>query len=137
MAAAIKAINAKIRSNKVLDYVCSTRTYRTRPEFPAGHRDRPGHDFGVDHEEVENGVFGLLARSSRSLYWRTGLVDRAIANNAGADFWGPVSNFGIPIAAVMDTQKDPDMYVPSLSYATTDIHPSSFISATRFLQAMN
>jgi hypothetical protein len=29
MAAAIKAINAKIRSNKVLDYVCSTRTYRS------------------------------------------------------------------------------------------------------------
>jgi ribosomal protein S2 len=51
MAAAIKAINAKIRSNKVLDYVCSTH------------------------------------------------------------FWGPASNFGIPIAAVMDTQKDPEMYV--------------------------
>jgi hypothetical protein len=27
MAAAIKAINAKIRSNKVLDYFCSTRTF--------------------------------------------------------------------------------------------------------------
>jgi hypothetical protein len=27
------------------------------------------------------------------------------------DFWGPASNFGIPIAAVMDTQKDPEMYV--------------------------
>jgi hypothetical protein len=26
MAAVIKAINAKIRSNKVLDYICSTRT---------------------------------------------------------------------------------------------------------------
>lgn len=25
------------------------------------------------------------------------------------DFWGPASNFGIPVAAVMDTQKDPDM----------------------------
>ena len=25
------------------------------------------------------------------------------------DFWGPASNFGIPIAAVMDTQKDPEM----------------------------
>ncbi|KAK2788507.1 pyruvate transporter mpc1 [Onygenales sp. PD_12] len=49
MAAAIKAINAKIRSNKVLDYVCSTH------------------------------------------------------------FWGPASNFGIPIAAVMDTQKDPEI----------------------------
>ncbi|KAL5003866.1 hypothetical protein BDV10DRAFT_154514 [Aspergillus recurvatus] len=49
MAAAIKAINAKIRSNKVADYVCSTH------------------------------------------------------------FWGPVSNFGIPIAAVMDTQKDPEI----------------------------
>ncbi|RDW57926.1 pyruvate transporter MPC1 [Aspergillus mulundensis] len=51
MAAVIKAINAKIRSNKVADYVCSTH------------------------------------------------------------FWGPVSNFGIPVAAVMDTQKDPEMYV--------------------------
>ncbi|CAI7569785.1 unnamed protein product [Penicillium manginii] len=51
MAAVIKAINAKIRSNKVADYVCSTH------------------------------------------------------------FWGPVSNFGIPFAAVMDTQKDPEMYV--------------------------
>jgi len=49
MAASIKAINAKIRSNKVLDYFCSTH------------------------------------------------------------FWGPASNFGIPIAAVMDTQKDPEI----------------------------
>lgn len=29
------------------------------------------------------------------------------ANCFNADFWGPASNFGIPIAAVMDTQKDP------------------------------
>ncbi|KAA8905754.1 hypothetical protein FN846DRAFT_734063 [Sphaerosporella brunnea] len=50
MAAAIKALNAKIRSNKYLDYFCSTH------------------------------------------------------------FWGPASNFGIPIAAVMDiTQKDPEV----------------------------
>lgn len=28
------------------------------------------------------------------------------------DFWGPASNFGIPIAAVMDTQKSPELYVP-------------------------
>jgi hypothetical protein len=25
------------------------------------------------------------------------------------DFWGPVSNFGIPVAAIMDTQKSPEM----------------------------
>jgi len=50
MAAAIKALNAKIRSNKYLDYFCSTH------------------------------------------------------------FWGPASNFGIPIAAVMDiTGKDPEV----------------------------
>ncbi|EME39193.1 hypothetical protein DOTSEDRAFT_75061 [Dothistroma septosporum NZE10] len=49
MAAAIKALNAKIRSNPVTDYFCSTH------------------------------------------------------------FWGPASNFGIPIAAVMDTQKDPEI----------------------------
>ncbi|KAF2725564.1 UPF0041-domain-containing protein [Polychaeton citri CBS 116435] len=49
MAAAIKAINARIRANPVTDYFCSTH------------------------------------------------------------FWGPASNFGIPIAAVMDTQKDPEI----------------------------
>ncbi|KAL9054557.1 MAG: hypothetical protein Q9162_004113 [Coniocarpon cinnabarinum] len=50
MAAAVKALNARIRANPVSDYLCSTH------------------------------------------------------------FWGPASNFGIPIAAVMDcTQKDPDI----------------------------
>ncbi|EEA20050.1 hypothetical protein TMatcc_000025 [Talaromyces marneffei ATCC 18224] len=49
MFAAIKAINARIRSNKTLDYFCSTH------------------------------------------------------------FWGPASNFGIPIAAVSDIQKDPEI----------------------------
>ncbi|KAH8905216.1 UPF0041-domain-containing protein [Coniochaeta sp. PMI_546] len=49
MAAFVKAINAKIRSNPVSDYLCSTH------------------------------------------------------------FWGPASNFGIPIAAVMDTQKSPEL----------------------------
>lgn len=35
---------------------------------------------------------------------------KALANEASqTDFWGPASNFGIPIAAVMDTQKDPEM----------------------------
>ncbi|RYP10870.1 hypothetical protein DL765_007970 [Monosporascus sp. GIB2] len=49
MAAFVKAINAKIRSNPTLSYFCSTH------------------------------------------------------------FWGPASNFGIPIAAVMDTQKSPEL----------------------------
>ncbi|OAA74025.1 UPF0041 domain-containing protein [Cordyceps fumosorosea ARSEF 2679] len=49
MAAVIKALNAKIRSNPTVSYICSTH------------------------------------------------------------FWGPVSNFGIPVAAVMDTQKSPDL----------------------------
>ncbi|KAK3718924.1 hypothetical protein LTR37_004840 [Vermiconidia calcicola] len=49
MAAAVKALNARIRANPVADYFCSTH------------------------------------------------------------FWGPASNFGIPIAAVMDTRKDPDI----------------------------
>jgi hypothetical protein len=28
------------------------------------------------------------------------------------DFWGPASNFGIPIAAIADMSKDPEMFVP-------------------------
>ncbi|KAI9821616.1 MAG: pyruvate transporter mpc1 [Thelocarpon impressellum] len=49
MASFISALNAKIRSQPVLNYVCSTH------------------------------------------------------------FWGPMSNFGIPVAAVMDTQKDAEI----------------------------
>lgn len=29
--------------------------------------------------------------------------------SALVDFWGPASNFGIPVAAVLDTQKSPDL----------------------------
>ena len=72
MAAAISAINAKLRSHPVLNYVCSTRMF-----------------------------YALLP----SFTW---LIMELL------DFWGPVSNFGIPVAAVIDTQKDPDMYDFSL-----------------------
>jgi len=57
MAALIKAANAKIRSNPVSDYICSTH------------------------------------------------------------FWGPASNFGIPVAAVMDTQKSPDLISGKMTFA--------------------
>ncbi|GAM40480.1 UPF0041 domain protein [Talaromyces pinophilus] len=66
MAAAIKAINAKIRSNKVLDYVFSTH------------------------------------------------------------FWGPASNFGIPIAAVMDIQKDPEIISGPMTGALT-VYSATFM----------
>lgn len=45
MAAVIKAINAKIRSNKVTDYLCSTRTYPysiSSPSFPQASRTEIG-----------------------------------------------------------------------------------------------
>ncbi|RFU35172.1 hypothetical protein B7463_g1128, partial [Scytalidium lignicola] len=57
MATLISSLNAKIRSNAMLSYVCSTH------------------------------------------------------------FWGPVSNFGIPIAAVMDTQKSPELISGSMTSA--------------------
>jgi len=78
MAAAIKALNAKIRSNPVSDYVCSTH------------------------------------------------------------FWGPVSNFGIPIAAVMDTQKDPEfisgpMTLALVGYSGTFMRYALAVSPKNYL----
>ena len=35
---------------------------------------------------------------------------QALTLSFRTDFWGPASNFGIPIAAVMDIQKDPEMW---------------------------
>ncbi|OKL64064.1 Mitochondrial pyruvate carrier 1 [Talaromyces atroroseus] len=78
MAAAIKAVNAKIRSNKVLDYVFSTH------------------------------------------------------------FWGPASNFGIPIAAVMDIQKDPEIISGSMTgalivYSATFMRYSMAVTPKNYL----
>ncbi|KAL2881916.1 hypothetical protein CSAL01_08404 [Colletotrichum salicis] len=78
MAAIVKAINAKIRSNPVSDYVCSTH------------------------------------------------------------FWGPVSNFGIPLAAVMDTQKSPDLISGQMTgalciYSATFMRYSLAVSPKNYL----
>jgi hypothetical protein len=45
---------------------------------------------------------GTIA-DSREPYRKTQWAD------LGADFWGPASNFGIPIAAIADMSKDPEM----------------------------
>jgi hypothetical protein len=43
-----------------------------------------------------------------------GMQGCKLTTDSCLDFWGPASNFGIPLAAVMDTQKDPEMYVGRL-----------------------
>jgi len=78
MAAFIKAVNAKIRSNPTVSYFCSTH------------------------------------------------------------FWGPASNFGIPIAAVMDTQKSPEMISGSMTgalvvYAATFMRYSLAVTPKNYL----
>jgi hypothetical protein len=109
MAAAIKAVNAKIRSNKVLDYFCSTRKL-----LPQAHRfSESSHS--RSHALAKVLAFSVLFYLLHS-YWAW--TDELYAQPA--DFWGPASNFGIPIAAVMDTQKDPEMY------ATTHMFYNSF-----------
>ncbi|KAF8863415.1 UPF0041 domain-containing protein [Acephala macrosclerotiorum] len=76
MAAFIKAINAKIRANPMLSYVCSTH------------------------------------------------------------FWGPVSNFGIPIAAVMDTQKSPELISGKMTGALI-IYSATFMRYALAVQPKN
>jgi len=75
-AATIKAINAKIRSNPVSDYFCSTH------------------------------------------------------------FWGPASNFGIPIAAVLDTQKDPEIISGTFTAALT-VYSGTFMRYALAVQPKN
>ena len=89
MAAAISALNAKIRSRPVLSYFCSTRTSSPPPTCPKTD------------------------------------IRRLNPTDTRTDFWGPASNFGIPIAAVLDTQKDPAMYVA----LPTTILPSAILIA--------
>ncbi|RMD39643.1 hypothetical protein DV735_g5481, partial [Chaetothyriales sp. CBS 134920] len=72
----IKAINAKIRSNPVTDYFCSTH------------------------------------------------------------FWGPASNFGIPIAAVLDTKKDPEIISGPFT-ATLTVYSAVFMRYAMAVQPRN
>lgn len=103
MAAVVKALNAKIRSHPVLDYVCSTRTYHSPRSLPSATTET-----GQPHDTDRMNPLGTpdSIEPQDTPQWNT---DSTLIN-AAADFWGPVSNFGIPLAAVMDTQKDPDMY---------------------------
>ncbi|KAJ0312275.1 hypothetical protein COL5a_001957 [Colletotrichum fioriniae] len=115
MAAIVKAINAKIRSNPVSDYVCSTRT-------PPALTD---HDTPVP-----------AARDSFKMD-----VGRQANPSRTADFWGPVSNFGIPLAAVMDTQKSPDLISGQMTgalciYSATFMRYSLAVSPKNYLLFM-
>jgi len=76
MAAAIKALNTKIRANPVSDYLCSTH------------------------------------------------------------FWGPASNFGIPLAAVLDTQKDPEIISGPFTVALT-LYSGTFMRYALAVQPKN
>ncbi|KAI5293815.1 hypothetical protein KEM52_005172 [Ascosphaera acerosa] len=76
MAAIVKAVNAKIRSNKVLDYFCSTH------------------------------------------------------------FWGPASNFGIPIAAIADMRKDPEIISGTMTGALS-IYSATFMRYALAVQPKN
>ncbi|KAK8019916.1 hypothetical protein PG990_005054 [Apiospora arundinis] len=49
-------------------------------------------------------------------------------------FWGPVSNFGIPVAAVMDTQKSPRPMTAALCiYSMTFMRYSLAVSPKNYL----
>ncbi|KAI4224508.1 MAG: hypothetical protein LQ349_007226 [Xanthoria aureola] len=41
-------------------------------------------------------------------------------------FWGPISNFGIPIAAILDTQKDPELISGRMTAALT-VYAATFM----------
>ncbi|KAI0394799.1 UPF0041-domain-containing protein [Xylariaceae sp. FL0594] len=76
MAALVKAINAKIRSNPTVSYFCSTH------------------------------------------------------------FWGPVSNFGIPVAAVVDAQKSPELISGHMTLALC-IYSATFMRYALAVQPKN
>lgn len=114
MAAAVKALNAKIRSNKYTDYLCSTRTLA----LETARRVWDLAELSIvpcwRHQQrcVARLRFAIVELQRDGFTLGRFIIAGRMANLpcANVDFWGPASNFGIPIAAVMDTQKDPEMY---------------------------
>ncbi|RMZ75859.1 hypothetical protein DV737_g5065, partial [Chaetothyriales sp. CBS 132003] len=60
-------------------------------------------------------------RGEREKYLREGL-----GMQQEDDFWGPASNFGIPIAAVLDTKKDPEIISGPFT-ATLTVYSATFM----------
>jgi small nuclear ribonucleoprotein B and B' len=112
MAAAIKAINAKIRSNKVLDYVFSTRMFINLSLSLGLQWTVCLLSIGVismPHLEIKDDLLEDAPCYAIAFFFCFVNVFTSADSLLRPDFWGPASNFGIPIAAVMDIQKDPEM----------------------------
>ncbi|XXG94524.1 Small nuclear ribonucleoprotein-associated protein B [Hypoxylon texense] len=50
----------------------------------------------------------------------------ALSYFCSTHFWGPASNFGIPVAAVMDAQKSPELISGQMTFALT-IYSATFM----------
>ncbi|KAH6998291.1 hypothetical protein BKA56DRAFT_607842 [Ilyonectria sp. MPI-CAGE-AT-0026] len=127
MAALVKAINAKIRSNPVSDYFCSTLILS---DLRSVRRPPSTTDMATAIEAGEG------MRSGMDLQMRSHLLPASIG--FADDFWGPASNFGIPIAAILDTQKSPDMISGQMTgaliiYAATFMRYSLAVSPRNYL----
>ncbi|KAF1731966.1 Mitochondrial pyruvate carrier 1 [Beauveria bassiana] len=173
MAAVIKALNAKIRSNPTTSYICSTRKlqFRLQPPhdlqllFATSRKALAVHAAytfrSPDHSGCNIVYLGWLLALffGNNLPWDAGkddanrvfvdqlelphlslklLLDIMTSANAicALDFWGPVSNFGIPVAAVMDTQKSPDLISGQMTAALV-IYSATFMRYSLAVQPKN
>ena len=86
----------------------------------SGYRSGGGQHGFEAYVDEDSGGYGSLLYGTALLLSRLGAGDRARGGHLceahvdgkltfAIDFWGPVSNFGIPLAAIMDTQKSPEL----------------------------
>ncbi|KIH94020.1 hypothetical protein SPBR_05999 [Sporothrix brasiliensis 5110] len=125
MAAFIKAANAKIRSNPVTDYICSTLSHLGLGSSDA---DAACLCLSVLHTYGARVANAAVAKPAAYIWARpgTGMERATVDAFVEEHFWGPVSNFGIPIAAVMDTQKSPDLISGKMTFALV-IYSATFM----------
>ncbi|KAG8525480.1 uncharacterized protein KY384_009124 [Bacidia gigantensis] len=86
--------------------------------------------FGVNPEIIPSPGAGLPSvRGSADPLFDGGQMMRygvMSDKTIGAYFWGPASNFGIPIAAILDTQKDPELISGRMTAALT-VYAATFM----------
>ncbi|XP_012326472.1 mitochondrial pyruvate carrier 1 isoform X1 [Sapajus apella] len=63
-------------------------------------------------DQVEKG----LVKKGRSL-WNNRELKTEVTPNKGQHFWGPVANWGLPIAAINDMKKSPEIISGRMTFA--------------------
>ena len=67
---------------------------------------------------AQKAVTNRVANSFKNYFFRYPASNAALLISCSTHFWGPLANWGIPIAGLVDMQKDASLISPRMTLGT-------------------